>query len=165
MKTYKLRKGKHSSGLRFKPHYNKCELGYTVIFDNRAIYDLGTNDQKDINKLFGLSYGLHHTNSIRFGWRPVGNSIEILSYCYFNRQRLRAERVAIVDLFRPYYYQIKKSMFNYILTVSSDKSTVYKHIYHSDIPKWGYQLYPYFGGNCPAPHDIEISFSNHNLVD
>jgi len=164
MKWYTIHKGKHRSGLYVKPHYNKHELTYDVTFTDTCRYTLNTTDQFDINKLFGLSYGFHHHNSVRFGWRNLkesSNKIEILAYCYIDGIRLRERGtnifIGFVDTNKTYTFSIKTTNKSYILSVDDKYSKVNtKEIDHNKLPKWGYHLYPYFGGNCPAPHDINI---------
>ena len=62
------------------------------IRDTRAIQSerhFATDDHLDVNKLFGMSYGFHHKNSARFGWRwdLEKNLVEILGYTYVNGVR------------------------------------------------------------------------------
>lgn len=164
MKQYTISKGSHRSGIYFVPHYNKRELTYDVMFDDTCRYTLNKTDQFDINKLFGLSYGFHHHNSVRFGWRNLNatsNKIEILAYCYVNGTRLRERGtnlyLGLVTTNKYYTFSIKTTNNSYTLSVSNNNGTVTtKDITHNNTYKWGYQLYPYFGGNCPAPHNMNI---------
>jgi len=165
-KLFTIPQGKHSSGFHFRPHIGRKSLQYDIMFDSGAKYYHGDIDQYDINKLFGLSFGHHHTNSVRFGWRSLGNlttSVEILSYCYLNGNRVNEDGqnlfISMVDIGRYYTYRIDISDKFYTLTILDDKKVIgQKIVYHKPIPCWGYQLYPYFGGNKKAPHDIKILF-------
>lgn len=169
MKTYKIPHGKHSSGIHFGPHIWKDGTQKYVTFDKSAIYQFKTDDQYDINKLFGLSYGMHHTNSVRFGWRSLGDysdNIEILAYCYVDGKRVVEDGInlfiAMVNINREYRYQIIVSDNSYSLTIHNDKNVMigHKSIPHNKLPFWGYKLYPYFGGNRTAPHNITIKLGN-----
>jgi|TARA_R110000868_G_scaffold255072_1_gene511621 hypothetical protein len=165
-KTYKIPQAKHSSGFHFGPHIQKTFLQHSVMFDKTAMYYHGDIDQYDINKLFGISYGLHHTNSVRFGWRSVGHyssKIEILAYCYVDGKRVIEDSdnlfIAIVDIGKFYTYRINVCDNDFTLTIfHNDQVVGRKEIQHRGIPSWGYKLYPYFGGNRKAPHDINIYF-------
>jgi len=91
MKKAIIREGRHRSNISFfVPFINKCMMSYSVVFTNSCEYDLVNNDQYDINKIFGLSFGLHHKNSARFGWRwnTEKKKIEILAYVYVNGKRV-----------------------------------------------------------------------------
>jgi hypothetical protein len=136
------------------------------MFDRTSQYYHGNIDQYDINKLFGLSYGLHHKNSVRFGWRSVGNfspKIEILSYCYVDGRRVSEEDdnlfIAMINIGEWYTYRINVCEKDYTFTIFKNGQTVGRiEIPHRGITWWGYHLYPYFGGNRKAPHDIRIHF-------
>ena len=169
-----IKKGTHAPfrlpKLLFKPQ----ALRYEVEFTESCRYRFGTDDDADVNKLFGIAFitwgsfwfviknllkgkvvALHHYNSIRWGWRydALTGRIEILEYCYVNGERV----IKIPDL-----YLLKYNGFNdtNILKIGKcfrngwtlNSGTSYP------MPKtWlCYELHPYFGGNNPAPHDIEI---------
>jgi hypothetical protein len=140
-----------------------------VTFNKSAIYQFHDEDQYDINKLFGLSYGMHHTNSTRFGWRSLGvysSMIEIVAYCYVDGKRVEEDGtnlyIGMVDINKPYTFHITVTDEDYnfsIIDFTGDDFKVVgsKTITHNGIPKLGYHLYPYFGGNRAAPHNITIN--------
>lgn len=165
-KIFTIPQASHYSGIHIKPHINKKFLQYDVMFDKSSLYNHGDIDQYDINKLFGLSYGYHHKNSVRFGWRCNDKStpkIEILAYCYINGNRIDEYEedihIAMVDLNQYYTYRIDVSKNDYTLSIFKSEQIIgQKSIQHGDLPLYGYQLYPYFGGNRKAPHDVNIHF-------
>jgi hypothetical protein len=157
LKKYRIKRGKHSSGLRIAPFYGKDISKYEVIFSKSCLYEIAGPDQFDVNKLLGLSYGFHHNNSARFGWRADGDSIEISAYCYKNKKRLiRAIRNVNVETM--YIFMIQNFGGYYELTIMSDTGDLigYAKISKPKTTEFGYKLFPYFGGNVPAPHDMEI---------
>ena len=164
MKKYTILKGNHRSGFYIKPHYRTFDLSYDVLFTNSTIYQLDKINQFDINKLFGLSYGYHHTNSVRFGWRSVGyagNKIDIVAYCYVNGQRVkdvgRYTFLTMIQTNKLYTFSIKTLPTKYTLSVSDQSGLIAsKSITHDTLPDYGYYLFPYFGGDCVAPHNIDI---------
>lgn len=166
-KLFTIPQGKHSSGFHFRPHIGKKFLQYDVMFDKSAQYYHGDIDQYDINKLFGLSYGMHHTNSVRFGWRSLGNltsSVEILAYCYVDGVRVPEDGqnlfISMVDMNEYYTYRINVGENDYTLTIFQKGQVKGRlEILHRGLPKWGYHLYPYFGGNRTTPHDVNILFT------
>lgn len=153
---YNIRKGKHFSEGNTIKQLHQAELRFQVIFDSSAIYsNIRADNQYDINKLYGFSDcgTLHHENSARFGWRWNGKSIEIHAYWYNDRGRYNqfldtvsietATELAIKILPQQYGFEIKKKT-----------RFVPRHCGSTIIE--GYQLYPYFGGDETAPHDISI---------
>lgn len=148
-KTYTINKGNHSSGIHGKICYHKS-IAFQAIFDQSAEYEIG-KDQSDINKLYGFSEGVNHrNNSARFGWRWFNNRIEILAYTYVDG-KFYFKYIDSVNAFEENTYQLRatdKYMFkvnNTIIEMERGEST-----------DNGYYLYPYFGGNCVAPHNITI---------
>ena len=169
---YTIKKGNHKSGLRFCLNYNKKEQTKAVVFKPDCVYLLNDIDQHDINKLFGWSSGLHHKNSARFGWlyNQVTKNIELHTYCYINGIRdLNNTFICYLDINKPAILKLEQFYDKYIFTVeykqtSSTSVNVYTKNVNipNKIPKLGYNLYPYFGGNNVAPNDIHIELSNFN---
>ena len=82
-KYFKLKKDSHYSGFRFNPNCDKKSFRIEVIFTNECAYpSFGDVDDHDINKLYGISWGMHHKNSYRIGWRSDQNGGIILSDYY-----------------------------------------------------------------------------------
>ena len=149
---YTIKKGQHYSGssVSFKSSNTIECLG---IFTESCIYTIDSVNQCDINKLFGLSDALSHSDdSARFGWRYYNDQIEILAYVrrgsnfYFkilgNVKPRDVERYRIEILNDVYRFTFKNSVFDMPRT--------------SKYTGPRYALYPYFGGNITAPHDITI---------
>jgi|LauGreDrversion4_2_1035121.scaffolds.fasta_scaffold261000_2 hypothetical protein len=134
--------------------------GFWVKFNDSCLYDLGTSDQKDINKLFGVSSGLHHTNSARFGWRAEGNKIKLSSYCYINEKRKSKD---LIDLETNRWYKLTVIIRPgaYIFEVEDEDNLLISSSIGTDQKfYWGYNLWPYFGGNQKAPHDMFIELED-----
>lgn len=165
LKKYHIKKGKHSaSGFNFG-FTIKNRIKFRACFSQSCLYDLQSNDNYDINKLFGFSTTwFHHKQSARVGWRCVdGNQIELLTYSYNDSKRALDESdllgevkpnqwfvCEIIDHEDCYEYRFSfENNEEKRLTIAKDKKQKDWFIFH-------YYLYPYFGGNRPAPHDIEI---------
>jgi len=165
MKRFNIKSGKHRSGLYFRPILgNTSTISFNATFKDSCKYDIGHPDQFDINKLIGLSYGYHHSNSVRIGWRynTATNKIDLLAYIYRNKIRLKEDECPVImsiDLNETVYGMIsnESGKFKTILyTQSNDYSENY-YKSSSKLPKIGYILFPYFGGNQTAPHNMEIN--------
>lgn len=166
MATYKIKKGKHRSGIHIRPHFGTKRMAWTVRFDESCTYDIGMPDQLDVNKLCGISHGLHHKDSARFGWTSVGNRIELFAYYYTNGVR-SFKSMGVHDIGEDIELYITVSKEFYHMTVQSKSdSIIRKDRTERNVKacKYGYMLYPYFGGNQTAPHDVKMSLKRWTLL-
>lgn len=105
----------------------------------------------DTNKLCGVGFlPGHHTHSARFGWRWVGNGVELSAYVYDGGKRTIVPFIVVqigelVDLRlvagRDYEFYV------------NDKLLV---VARGNKKKWTYRLGLFFGGNAPAPHTMNV---------
>jgi hypothetical protein len=131
-------------------------LNFMVIFDSSCIYtNVDPTNQFDINKLMGFSdCGTHHqVNSARFGWNWLEGSIHIYAYCYNNEIR-DFKLLDTVSLNTPYLLKMYLRDNQYCFSLKNKEYTMSRHC--SDNKIFGYQLFPYFGGDETAPHNILI---------
>ncbi|WP_420577662.1 hypothetical protein [Ekhidna sp.] len=148
--------GKHDNGWKMQSLQSKT-LNFTAIFDQSAIYEtVTTENQHDINKLMGFSdcNSMHHENSARFGWRWLAGKLEIHAYAYVNGERI-TEYIGDVELDEPTSYQLQITDDHYVFYLQGydpvrikREATCSKGLY--------YMLFPYFGGDEVAPHNILI---------
>lgn len=145
-------------------HFGRDRMSYEVTFTESCRYDLGSSDQLDWNKLFGWSYGLHHKNSIRVGWRyfKEQDCIELSLYCYINGTRVinQFTKVGIGTSTRIQLTYIDGEVGVY---------TIEDNFFIGDgnltLPfkkTCGYDLGLYFGGNRPAPHKMNILMNKYD---
>lgn len=142
---------------------------YSVMFDSGCVYELDKNIGQ-INKLLGRSEGFHQNQSARFGWRCIGDKIELIAYCYINGVRVekKLDQVSIGE-----WVDIKLSMSKdyYRFTVTRENklkvSVLYIDKKNTNIPWYiqfsrlfTYRLYPYFGGVISAPHQMKIQIKD-----
>lgn len=158
--VYKIKAGGNYADHNDFSYTAKTTLSFSVIFDSSAVY---TNkipeNQHDINKLYGFSdcNVQHNTSSARFGWNWRDKALRIYAYCYRNGERVSQE-LGTVELNKPADYQISIVGGNYVFTFKGKETTIARgcNIVQSN---QRYRLYPYFGGDEPAPHDIIISIT------
>jgi hypothetical protein len=141
-----------------------------VTFDASCAYDSAPYNSEDVNKLFGLSFGLRgvHWNSARFGWRWSNSDqcIELLAYCYKHGKRNQDEQLRF-----PVVAQVKPGEKVALeIVYESDGYTFCVHTEHggyigctsvtagvpADLPHYGLTHGLYFGGSQPAPHDMRL---------
>ncbi|KYG80222.1 hypothetical protein [Roseivirga echinicomitans] len=133
-------------------------LDFTARFDESVRYDLGNRNQDDINKLFGFSdcNSLHHENSVRFGWRYslVKDMVEIFSYAYTNGV-VGYHHMGDIAIRETAHYQIQIVGDKFYLLLNGEMKQEVERGTNCEVGLY-YKLYPYFGGDEPAPHDISI---------
>ena len=153
-KVYTIKKGKHRSGYRFSQTKSNL-IEFSVMFDESAQYT--TKDpvnQYDINKLYGLSdcRSNHMENSIRFGWRWIDDKLQLLWFKHEHGKFLYGP-LRFIEINQTYECSLEITEDNYILGVNDG----YVFIDRPCIKNYKrYYLYPYFGGDETAPHDIVI---------
>ncbi len=167
---YTIKKNNHYSGIHFCINLDKKVMQRYVMFSENCKYVFDDIDRFDINKLFGFSEGLHHKNSARFGWlyNPNTDKFEIHAYVYADGQ-LNLTNTYICSVF-------SGSVTNLLINVVDDHyefgvitGGVNKNVYRKKVPrgksttKLGYNLYPYFGGNKTAPHEMDIQITKENV--
>lgn len=132
------------------------ELKFKVKFDSSAIYTtINAANQGDINKLYGFSdnNAQHHQFSARFGWRWYNNSLEIFAYIY-NNGVVAYQKVGNAIIGTTAEYSIKVQTETYQFTLGNN--IVIMPRASSTSTGLGYKLFPYFGGDEFAPHDVRI---------
>ena len=153
---YGIFKGKQYSDKNGIVPVKTSNMSFTVKFDSSAIYTTtNPENQTDINKLFGFSDNnqMHHQCSARFGWRWSDNALRLFAYTYNAGERSFKE-LGTVKPGAETDCSIAVSGDTYTFSLNGVKTTMPRA---STTPEAeGYRLYPYFGGDETAPHDIFI---------
>ena len=132
------------------------ELKFIVRFDSTAIYRTTLEEnQYDINKLFGFSDNNagHHQYSARFGWRWSDDSLRLFAYVY-NNGEVSSVETGCVSIGANIACSIRITAGGYLFSMNEHSMLIPRS--STTVKALGYQLYPYFGGNETAPHDIRI---------
>ncbi|HEX2608353.1 MAG TPA: hypothetical protein VHK91_13280 [Flavisolibacter sp.] len=133
---------------------------FTVLFDSSAIYQTAAaENQYDINKLFGFSDNRsdHHQFSARIGWRWSDQALRLFAYVY-NEGLMTSKEITTISIGQPAVCSIAVKDLEYQFEVNGVKVSMPRKATTSKAV--GYQLYPYFGGNETAPHEIRIKIWN-----
>jgi len=130
---------------------------FQVHFDKSAFYQLPPQDQHDINKLTGFSDNKSHHQrfSARFGWRYSDDELRLFAYVY-NDGLWVEEEISIIQINETYTCGIFVDKDQYIFYIEELEKDVAMPRAATTPKGQGYRLYPYFGGNNVAPHDIRI---------
>jgi len=156
-RSYVIPEGAHSSGSYFN-HPTNSRIDFDFMLDESAVYTSEIpENQHDVNKIYGFSdFGVRHQKySIRLGWRYLNNELEL---CWLRHEEGRhtAATIRTIEPNVAYNATIDIKTFYYIITIDGDTTMVRRR----PEGNWGlikrYYLYPYFGGNEYAPHDITI---------
>ena len=155
--NYRIPKAEHYNSLKSFQLFEGDSLYFRFAFDSSAVYQtLDPANQADWNKLMGFSDcgTLHHSNSIRLVWRyaPQKAQIEIGEYRYSGGERFftsigataigDTNTAAIIAGENNYHIMLNDMQVQRSRKCSTRMSS--------------YWLYPYFGGDETAPHDISI---------
>jgi hypothetical protein len=135
----------------------KCNLlSFKVKFDSSAIYKtVADSNQSDINKLYGFSdnNAAHHEYSARFGWRWSDNALRLFAYDY-NNSVMSFKELGTVQIGVENTCSIKVLGNEYVFTLNGIETKMPRA--STTTLAEGYKLFPYFGGNELAPHNISI---------
>lgn len=153
---YLIPKGDHYAlNNAYKP-LDLTEMRFTVRFDSSCVYQTADpGNQLDINKLYGFSDNgeLHQQFSARFGWRWSGGALRLFAYTYNNAVR-DSKELGIVPIGKEIHCAIRIVKGTYVFSADELSLTMPRQ---SVTPTGkGYQLYPYFGGDEVAPHEVRI---------
>ena len=153
---YTIRAGQQYCDQSVYKQTNYAELKFVVKFDSTAVYQTASsNNQLDVNKLFGFSDNNsdHHQFSARFGWRWSDHGLHLFAYTY-NSGEMTYEELGTITIGAEYNCSIKVTGDKYIFTLNDCTKTMERA--SATTTAVGYMLYPYFGGDEVAPHDINI---------
>lgn len=154
--TFTIQKGNHYCDKSVVKAFKSDILTYQVMFDSSAIYTVeNKNNQLDINKLFGFSDNgaAHHDFSARFGWRWSDNALRLFAYVY-NNGKMSFKEIQKVEIGQEYSCSIMIRQHEYAFVVNGREITMPRASEAS--PAEGYLLWPYFGGDESAPHQVTI---------
>lgn len=140
------------------------EVSATVTFDSSCIYDLGTVDNQDWNKVIGLGFvgskdqdittgaPPHQIDGVRVGWRwnPQRGRIDLGAYVYVEGKRVDF-KVAETGINVPTKLTIKIDYDRKLYQVLGGKTIPFTHN-----KTFAYKTSLYFGGSYPAPHKIRV---------
>jgi hypothetical protein len=162
--NYKIYKNSHYSWILgfLKPIGISTQhiFKYKIKFDKNCLYTINNIDQWDINKLVGFSGSYsHHIQSCRVGWRCLdGENIQLVTYCYDNKVRLPEVIISDVKPDEEFTITLKNSQKNWTFIFYQEGKGRKVININKKSSGWflKYLLFPYFGGNQKALHNMSI---------
>lgn len=163
MKTYTIKQGAHyANGLNFKLHSNLHQLNFKAKLSSNCLYHLGNTDDFDINKVYGVTWGLtNDDNSFRIGWNCESNNglIQYFAYMHIDgtmdEEFLFEESPEVVINFHVEFDRDNDKILVYRLDLGSLEAYAINYPFEN-VSAMGYYNFPYFGGNKVAPHLMNI---------
>lgn len=166
MRQYLIKKGNHYCSISIFERIaaigwkvNKYSVRF-VMNNNCWWAPPRNNDDNDLNKLTGVSFGLNdHSNSVRFTWVPdftTPGRIKIYGYTYDDKKsdpKFAYLYITSVQVGQSCEGSIEKQGNQYVFKVNG--VSISMDNLHPD-PSLCFRLYPYFGGNNTAPQDMNI---------
>ena len=164
-RVFKINKGEHRSGT-YLHNDAPYKINFLVKVTESMIYDFGgnTRDQYDVNKIYGFSdFGqIHQEASIRLGWSyyTEGEKAGELWFRWLKHTwgQHKSGDLMEVEVGEIYNVTIEQRLIYYIFTINGKEFIVDRDIEQNRRLDYidRYYLYPYFGGQKTAPHDIKI---------
>lgn len=166
MKEYTIKEGNHYCFHPIKFHWEVKRLIIDFMFTDSCAYDLGTVDQFDWNKVFGIGFGFsHHKNSYRIGscYDVLSKRMQLAHYSY-NKGRREYPYMCAVELNQQVrsiisFSRSTNTISNRIVIFENGvEKVLYEGNIHFDftkVAKWGVVLFPFFGGDRTALHDMK----------
>ncbi len=136
--------------------YSDSVMNFMVRFDSSAIYStVLPENQEDINKLMGFSDNRsgHHEFSARIGWRWSNDALRLFGYVY-NQGQPMSKEISTIPIGSFVNCSIKVSEGFYYFSAGDAEIRLPRAA--KGLKAEGYLLYPYFGGDETAPHEILI---------
>ncbi len=154
-KTYLIPKGSQYCKPNPLTFTTQSQVTFKAVFDSSCIYTtIDPLNQDDINKLYGFSdcNDQHLINSARVGWRWSKDSLRIFSFVHNDGVMLMNE-ITTAKIGSVIKCRITCLADSYTFEVNGITTSVPRHCSGNYTR---YKLYPYFGGDEFAPHDIKI---------
>jgi hypothetical protein len=153
---YIIKSGNHYSEQNKPQVMIRNSMSARITFDSSAMYtSVDANNQADVNKLMGFSDcgNDHQQNSARLGWSWTGRKLVLYAYSYVNKTRI-IKNLGSFNLNKPIYCSVKAENKYYYFQAGNITDSIPR--FCTDYNASRYKLFPYFGGDEVAPHQIRI---------
>ncbi len=160
---YTIRKNCHYSLPPYPFMICGNEINKEVVISKEAWFEKTNVDDEDINKLFGVAFGILgvHKNSFRIGWKPnkMKGNIDLYAYYYNNEGKHTSE--FLNTIFTSYHYNISIQWDgNNIFSVDIDGENYFMRELKIKQNPLKFFLRPYHGGDNRAYNKYSIAIIN-----
>lgn len=166
-----IRKGNHYSSLlrlqRLWIGYDVKALQFSSAFVTSPNYKFGNEDDDDINKLYGLCFGMGpHMFSYRIGW----NSTSDKTVGYYQYYYVRGKRFMVPIGSYPSNLRIRwkimplrhLNQIQVVYVIGTKVNTFTTPFDFTGASKWTFKLFPYFGGNNVSMRDFNVNITEYS---
>lgn len=173
-KEYTIKKGNHSAnGINIKSHKSRTDFAFACTLDQSCYYDLGNNNNMDINKIYGLTWGLDPlNNSFRIGWNCYRQNGLIQYFYYTHNYKIRNPGPADAYDKTLLFELPPNTRVSFAMELLRYPGTIRIHIEgmpnvfdvpfdFNGVPLTGFFNYPYFGGDEGAPHTMKLTLETN----
>jgi hypothetical protein len=152
---FTIRAGKHRCDEEYLKPLTVNGTSFVVKFDDSAIYTSKTREnQYDTNKLWGFSDGWNHMkNSARIGWDYLDGELSLHAFAHVNGE-MKYQKLTTIKPGEEVACRIRIFGSYYIFTAKGEVVAIPRATTKAFVD--GYQLFPYFGGDETASHQITI---------
>lgn len=154
--VFVIKQGKHTSNHKMQTLMTN-RIAFDALFDESAIYtSIDPIQQHSKNKLMGFAdcNSSHQDNSARFGWHWIDSGLHVTAYVYQEGERVE-DYIGEVNLNQFHSYEISFDDSSYYFKLDDLDAVIIPRKKSCNVGIY-YVLWPYFGGQETAPHDIKI---------
>lgn len=173
LRIFHVKAGKHDfwpPEMRVPYRSRGLSLTWDVVFDATCAYTLPGEDQRDFNKGGGVSLELfsNNRNALMWGWRYTPD-LKTIELCQYVNRKSKHEigtgtdlvqlRVPIGQRCRVNLTYLEANLWQYTFELLNiDRQPVQRIVTYATIntPSLVYRLGLWFGGNRPAPQDMQV---------
>ena len=162
---YTILKNWHYSFPLYPLLVSNNEIKRKVIIPKDAWFKKVNADDEDINKLFGVSFGLFgiHKNSFRVGWKPSIRKFEIELYVYYYNNENKHTSQYLTSIYTSYHYNIairwdSNNMF--AVDIDGENYFMRRLAINKNCPMFFCR--PYHGGNNKAKNKYSLAVMKGN---
>lgn len=160
MKYFHL-KGIHPAIGLYNPfrRWNKKDIQFTVEFNDTCKYNIGTRDQKDWNKLFGVDFTpftpANSPTSVMVAWRYYNDTFQLGLYTHTDNES-RHLPTTVIDSSTGKFEGVLALTSPVVYICANDITTEGMQL---NLQKKGRIINPWFGGSKTPPHNMNFKLN------
>lgn len=165
---YTIRKNCHYSLPPYPLMVCSNEINKKVVISKEAWFEKTNTDDEDINKLFGVAFGILgvHKNSFRIGWKPdfnIAGKILLYAYYYNNDNQHISQLIGSVYVEEQFNIRILWNDNNYF-SIKLNNYIVFNKELQIKQSYIKFYLRPYHGGNNKSRYKYNVTLIRNKYV-
>ena len=165
---YTIEQGnQYANGINFKPNFWLKEFIVEITPDENCLYDIGSKENQDINKFYGVKWGTN--NDFRIGWNCFKQNGMIQYYHYSHNHGVRNPdpndpplKTFLIDgaLKQKKVFKVKFNRSQNRIEIWTPSFSAFSgwtlmenvNFNFDGVSQFGLYSFFYFGGNIVSPH-------------